>query len=70
MNLIIIGIISFLLVFWFQMSDKYLLQNKDPKKKVKNIFYKIKLPLLIACLILLANYCGNINSGVSTTTTI
>ena len=57
-NLLIISIIAFLLIFWFQFSDKYLVQKPDPKKKIKNIFNKIKIPLLVACLILLATYCG------------
>jgi len=50
-NIIIGGIISFLLVFWFQVSDKH---NKNKKK---NLFDKIKLPLLVTSLVLLAYLC-------------
>jgi hypothetical protein len=58
-NIIIGGIISFLLVFWFQVSDRY-------NNKKKNLFDKIKLPLLVTSLVLLAYLCDVGKTTIST----
>ena len=56
MKLIIITIIAFLLIFWIQTTDKH--RFKHDKKHKKNIFDKIKIPLLATCLIILALKCS------------
>ena len=53
-EIIIISIIVFFIFIWIQKSDK---KNKN---KVKNLFDKIKNPLLIASLIIFAlSYSSN-----------
>jgi hypothetical protein len=50
-NKLIIGCIIFILILWFQ---KYKQNDLKEKKSIKKFFDKIKLPILVTCLVLVA----------------
>ena len=69
-NLFLFGILSFLIVCWFQMSESNNNNNnsKENKKNIKDFKYfvdKFKLPLTVSAIVLIALEQDSENLGIS-----
>ena len=56
-NCFLFGIISFLVVYWFQLPELNNNKSKENKKNIKDFKYfidKFKLPLIVSAFVLIA----------------